>query len=143
LENCINNKVVSGTPADFKLIIKELSLFYKVSMPLEGMGSNNEDYKSHGNVRDNKGTSDNNNNTGRKAVSTTSKTKNNLEDYKGYFMSVRPPKINYSTIIIKPSSRGAVAATADYGKKETLSDKAKDVEDSIKRSLHIRKSDKT
>jgi hypothetical protein len=108
------------------------------------MGSTNDDPRSHGRMmRDNNGTNDNNNNSGGKAISTTSKTKNNLEDYKGYFMSVRPPKINYSTIIIKPSSKGAVAATADEGKKETLADKAKDVEESIKRSLHIRKSDKT
>jgi len=104
------------------------------------MGDTNEDYKSRGKIRDNNGTNDNNNNnTGGKAISTTSKTKNNLEGYKGYFMSVRPPKINYSTIIIKPSSKG----TADDRKKETLSDKAKDVEESIKRSLHIRESDKT
>ena len=96
------------------------------------MDSTNEDHKSHDKSRDKIGTNDNNNNIGTKTISTTSKTKNNLEDYKGYFMSVRPPKINYSTIIFKPSSKG----TAD-GKKETLSDKAKDVEESIKRSLHI------
>jgi hypothetical protein len=118
-------------------LLNELSLFYKVSMPLEGMGcsSTDEDYKSPSKLRDDNGTNDNNNNTGGKAISTTSKTKNKLEDYKGYFMNVRPPKINYSTIIIKPSSKGA----ADDGKKEkeTLSDKAKDVEESIKRSLHI------
>lgn len=104
-------------------------------MPFEGMGSTNEDYKSYGKVRDNNDTNENNNkkNIGEKAIATTSKTKNNLEDYKGYFMSVRPPKINYSTIIIKPSSKGA----AEDRKKETLSDKAKDVEESIKRGLHI------
>jgi hypothetical protein len=102
-------------------------------MPLKGMGGTNEDYKSHGKMRENNDTNDNNNNTGKKAISTTSKTKNNLEDNKGYFMSVRPPKINYSTIIIKPSSK---VGAAD-GKKETLSDKAKDVEESIKHSLHI------
>jgi hypothetical protein len=113
-------------------------------MPLEGMGSTNDDPKSHGKMmRDNNGTNNNNNNTGGKAISTTSKTKNNLEGYKGYFMSVKPPTINYSTIIIKPSSKGGATTTADDGKKETLSDKAKDVEKSIKRGLHIRKSDKT
>ena len=105
-------------------------------MPLEGMGSSStdEDYKSPSKLRDDNGTNDNN--IGGKAISTTSKTKNKLEDYKGYFMNVRPPKINYSTIIIKPSSKGGAA---DDGKKEkeTLSDKAKDVEESIKRSLHI------
>jgi hypothetical protein len=122
--------------------LNELSVFYKVLIPLEGMGSTNEDYKSHGKMRDNNGTNDNN--VGGKAISTTSKAKNNLEGYKGYFMIVKPPKINYSTIIIKPSSKGgATTTTADDGKKETLSDKAKDVEESLKRSLHIRKSDKT
>ena len=117
-------------------LLNELSLFYKVSIPLEVMGSTNEDYESPGKMKDDNGTNDNNNNTGGKAISTTSKTKNKLEDYKGYFMNVRPPKINYSTIIIKPSSKGGAA---DDGKKEkeTLSDKAKDVEESIKRSLHI------
>jgi hypothetical protein len=102
-------------------------------MPLKGMDSTNKDYKSDGKMRDKNYSNDNNNNTGGKAISTTSKTKNNLEDYKDYFMIIRPPKINYSTIIVKPSSKGA----ADDGKKEILSDKAKDVEESIKRSLHI------
>jgi hypothetical protein len=103
-------------------------------MPFEGMGSTNKDYESYGKIRDNNDTNDNNNkkNIGEKAIETTSKTKNNSGDSKGYFMSARPPKINYSTIIIKPSSKGA----ADR-KKETLSDKAKDVEESIKRGLHI------
>jgi hypothetical protein len=68
------------------------------------MDSTNEDYKSHGKIKDSNYTNNNNNNTGEKTISTTSKTKNNLGDYRGYFMSVRPPKINYSTIIIKPSS---------------------------------------
>jgi hypothetical protein len=98
------------------------------------MSSNNEDYKSYGKIRNNNYTNENNNkkNIEEKAIATTSKTENNSEDSKDYFMSVRPPKINYSTIIIKPSSKGA----ADR-KKETLSDKAKDVEESIKRGLHI------
>src|ERR671919_977184 len=104
-------------------------------MPFEGMDSTNKDYESYGKIRDNNDTNDNNNkkNIGEKAIETTPKTKNNSGDSKGYFMNVRPPKINYSTIIIKPSSKGA----ADDGKKEILSDKAKDVEESIKRSLHI------
>ena len=79
------------------------------------MDSTNEDYKSHGKIKDTNDTNNNNNNTGEKAISTTSKTKNNLGDYKGYFMSVRPPKINYSTIIIKPSSSRSSKQT---GKKE-------------------------
>jgi hypothetical protein len=123
-------------------LLNELSLFYKVSMPLEGMDSStSEDYKSPSKLRDDNGT--NYNNIGGKAISTTSKTKNKLEDYKGYFMNVRPPKINYSTIIIKPSSKGATTTDDEKKEKETLSDKAKDVEESIKRSLHISKSDKT
>ena len=77
-------------------------------MPFEGMGSTNKDYESYGKIRDNNDTNDNNNkkNIGEKAIETTSKTKNNSGDSKGYFMSARPPKINYSTIIIKPSSKG-------------------------------------
>ena len=46
---------------------------------------------------------------------------NNPEESKNYFMKVSPPKINYSTIIIKPSSKGGV----EEGKKESLSNKAK------------------
>ncbi|MCC2649481.1 MAG: hypothetical protein K0R16_2287 [Nitrososphaeraceae archaeon] len=104
-------------------------------MLFEGMDISNKDSESYDKISDNNDTNDNNNkrNIGEKAIATTSKTKNNLGDSKGYFMSVRPPKINYSTIIIKPSSKGAAADR----KKETLSDKAKDVEESIKRGLHI------
>jgi hypothetical protein len=39
---------------------------------------------------------------------------NNREESKNYFMRIEPPKINYSTIIIKPSSKGGV----EEGKKE-------------------------
>ena len=99
------------------------------------MDSTNKDSGFYDKIRDNNDTNDNNNkkNIGEKAIATTSKTKNNLGYSKGYFMSVRPPKINYSTIIIKPSSKGAAADR----KNETLSDKAKDIEESIKRGLHI------
>ena len=58
---------------------------------------------------------------------------NNREESKNYFMKVKPPKINYSTIIIKPSSKGGV----EEGKKESLSNKAKEVKESIERGLHI------
>ncbi|MDW0316218.1 MAG: hypothetical protein QN716_12675 [Nitrososphaeraceae archaeon] len=42
-------------------------------------------------------------------------------------MRIKPPKINYSTIIIKPSSKGGV----EEGKKESLSNKAKEMKESI------------
>jgi len=126
-------KLSPSTQAEYRLL-NEWSLFYKVSTPFEGMDSTNKDYEFYDKISDNNDTNDNNNkkNIGEKAIATTSKTKNNLGNSKGYFMSVRPPKMNYSTVIIKPSSKGA----ADR-KKETLSDKAKDVEESIKRGLHI------
>ena len=55
-------------------------------------------------------------------------------------MKVNPPKINYSTIIIKPSSKGGV----EEGKKESLSNKAKGMKESIERGLHIEnKEEKT
>ena len=57
---------------------------------------------------------------------------NNREESKNYFMIIKPPKINYSTIIIKPSSKGGV----EEGKKESLSNKAKEVKESIERGLH-------
>lgn len=79
-------------------------------------------------------------------MNTKSKTtKNNLESSTDYIMNVKPPMINYSTIIIKPSSSSSSSSKKEEGgegKKETLTRKAKDVEESIKRSLHIdRKTD--
>ena len=65
---------------------------------------------------------------------------NNHEESKNYFMIIKPPKINYSTIIIKPTSKGGV----EEGKKESLSNKAKEVKESIERGLHIEnKEEKT
>ena len=58
---------------------------------------------------------------------------NNREESKNYFMRIKPPKINYSIIIIKPSSKGWV----EEGKKESLSNKVKEVKESIERGLHI------
>jgi len=52
---------------------------------------------------------------------------NNREESKNYFMRVKPPKINYSTIIIKPSTKGGV----EERKKESLSNKAKEMKESI------------
>ena len=55
-------------------------------------------------VNDDKTTSN-----GREKVTTTSSSEaNNREEIKNYFMKIKPPKINYSTIIIKPSSKGGV-----------------------------------
>jgi hypothetical protein len=58
---------------------------------------------------------------------------NNREESKNYFMRIEPPKINYSTIILKPSSKGGV----EEGKKESLSNKAKEMKESVERGLHI------
>ena len=50
-----------------------------------------------------------------------------------YFMRVEPPKVNYSTIIIKSRTRGK----AEEAKKDSLSQKAKEIKESAERSLHI------
>jgi hypothetical protein len=75
-----------------------------------------------------------------KVTTTSSSEVDNREESKNYFLRVRPPKINYSTIVIKPSSKGGV----EEAKKEYLSNKAKGVKESIERGLHIEnKEDKT
>ena len=80
-------------------------------------------------VNDDKTTSN-----GRDKVTTTASSEaNNREESKNYFMRIKPPKINYYIIIIKPSSKGWV----EEGKKESLSNKAKGVKESIERGLHI------
>jgi hypothetical protein len=78
---------------------------------------------------------------GRDKVTTTPSSEAiNREESKNYFMRVKPPKIYYSTIIIKPSSKGGV----EEGKKESLSNKAKEVKESIAHGLHIEnKEEKT
>jgi hypothetical protein len=61
-------------------------------------------------------------------VTTTSSSETkNREESKNYFMRIKPPKINYSTIIIKPSTKGGV----EEAKKESLSNKAKEMKESI------------
>ena len=81
------------------------------------------------------GNGDKTNSNGRSSSET-----NNREESMNYFMKVNPPKISYSTIIIKPSSKGGV----EEGKKESLSNKAKGVKESIERGLHIEnKEEKT
>ena len=55
------------------------------------------------------GNDDKTTSNGRDKVTTTttsSSEANNREESKNYFMRVKPPKINYSTIIIKPSPKG-------------------------------------
>lgn len=94
--------------------------------------SASEDYEQHDKTKNN-GLSNGNKDIGERATATTSVTTDNLDELKNYFMKIKPPKINYSTIIIRPPSKGGV----EEGKKETLSEKAKEVEESIKRSLHI------
>jgi hypothetical protein len=105
------------------------------------MPTTNKDYDSYDKTKGNKTASKNNNR--RKKMTTKSKTtKNNLENSKDYIMNIRPPTINYSTIIIKPSSSSKKEEEGKEGTKETLTRKAKDVEESIKHSLHIdRKTD--
>ena len=89
------------------------------------------------------GNEDKTNSKGRDKVITITKSSseaNNREESKNYFMKVSPPKINYSTIIIKPSSKGGV----EEGKKESLSNKAKEMKESIERGVHIEnKEEKT
>jgi hypothetical protein len=86
-------------------------------------------------VNDDKTTSN-----GRDKVTTTSSSETkNREESKNYFMRIKPPKINYSTIIIKPSSKGGV----QEGKKELLSNKAKEMKESIERGVHIENKEKT
>ena len=75
-----------------------------------------------------------------KVTTTSSSETKNREESKNYFMRIKPPKINYSTIIIKPSSKGGV----EEGKKELLSNKAKEMKESIERGVHIEnKEEKT
>jgi hypothetical protein len=84
-------------------------------------------------VNDDKTTSN-----GRDKVTTTSSSETkNREESKNYFMRIKPPKINYSTIIIKPSSKGGV----EEGKKESLSNRAKEAKQSIERGLDIDKEE--
>jgi hypothetical protein len=67
--------------------------------------------------------------SGQKSHSAEAHSHDGIESY---FMRVEPPKVNYSTIIIKPRSRGKAEA-----KKDSLSQKAKEIKESAERSLHI------
>lgn len=48
-------------------------------------------------------------------------------------MKIDPPKIIDATIVVKPPSKGGL----EEGKKDLLSKKVKDVEESIKHGLHL------
>ena len=74
--------------------------------------------------------------TGSRQKLPTSSEANSPDESENYFMRVEPPKINYSTIIIKPRSKGKAEA-----KKESLSQKAKEIKDSVEHSLHIDNKD--
>lgn len=63
----------------------------------------------------------------------TSSEANSPNESENYFMRVEPPKVNYSTIIIKPRFRGK----DEEAKKESLSQKAKEIKESVEHSLHI------
>jgi len=74
---------------------------------------------------------DDNNTGGRqKSPPAESDGPDRVEDF---FMRVEPPKVNYSTIIIKPRSKGK----AEDAKKDSLSEKAKEIKESVEHSLHI------
>ena len=65
------------------------------------------------------GNDDKTTSNGRDKVTTTTTTTssseaNNREDSTNLLMKVKPPKINYSTIVIKPSSKDGI----EEGKKE-------------------------
>ena len=58
---------------------------------------------------------------GRDKVTRSSSSEANNREDSNLLKRVKPPKINYSTIIIKPSSKGGV----EEGRKESLSNKAR------------------
>ncbi|MBA3284749.1 MAG: hypothetical protein H0U27_06790 [Nitrosopumilus sp.] len=61
------------------------------------------------------GNDDKTTSNGRDKVTTTSSSEaNNREDSMNLLKRIKPPKIDYSTIIIKPSSKGGI----EEGKKE-------------------------
>ena len=63
----------------------------------------------------------------------TSSEANSPNKSENDFMRVEPPKVNYSTIIIKPRFRGKAEET----KKESFSQKAKEIKESVEHSLHM------
>jgi hypothetical protein len=66
------------------------------------------------------------------------KTMSNQSKPEKYFMKIEPPKMIDATIIIKPSAKGEI----EEGKKDSLSEKVKGVEESIKHGLHLDNKDK-
>ncbi|HEX5892904.1 MAG TPA: hypothetical protein VFY41_08585 [Nitrososphaeraceae archaeon] len=67
------------------------------------------------------------------SYSDTTKTMSNQNKPEKYFMKIDPPKIIDATIVVKPPSKGGL----EEGKKDLLSKKVKDVEESIKHGLHL------
>lgn len=67
------------------------------------------------------------------SYSDTTKTMSNQNKPEKYFMKIDPPKIIDATIVVKPPSKGGL----EEGKKDSLSKKVKDVEESIKHGLHL------
>jgi hypothetical protein len=62
------------------------------------------------------------------------RTMSNQNKPEKYFMKIDPPKIIDATIVVKPPpSKGGL----EEGKKDLLSKKVKDVEESIKHGLHL------
>jgi hypothetical protein len=72
-------------------------------------------------------TSDGNNND-------KTKTMNNQNEPKRYFMKIEPPRMIDATIIIKPPSKGGV----EEGKKDSLSKRVK----GVKHGLHLDNKEK-
>lgn len=94
--------------------------------------SPSKDRERHDKIKD-KDLSNDNADIEERAPVTASITADNLYERNNYYMKIEPPKINYSTIIIKPPSKGGL----EERKKESLLEKAKEVEESVKRNLHI------
>ena len=67
------------------------------------------------------------------SYSDTTKTMSNQNKPEKYFMKIDPPKIIDATIVVKPPSKGGLEEV----KKDLLSKKVKDVEESIKHGLHL------
>jgi hypothetical protein len=61
------------------------------------------------------------------------KTMNNQNKPEKYFMKIEPPRIIDATIVVKPPSKGGTME----GKKDSLSKKVKEAEESIKHGLHL------
>ena len=71
-------------------------------------------------------------------MTTKSKQQTNNLNGENYFMRIEPPKIIDCTIIVKPLTKGeAEERKIEEEKKDSLSKKVKQAEESIKHGLHI------